>query len=112
MCPSRSVILQLQPAGQLAVGVVVLDVVLQQGTLPEGLGTARGLAFEWVVVQLNGEDGGRLVLYHSIQWFSTVFVGGWQLDLMLRFSFSVWRALGTSLGYRCVGGAKAWMGGA
>lgn len=51
---------------QLLVGVVVLDVVVQQTGLPERLGAARRRAFERVVVQLDGQDGGRLVLYHAV----------------------------------------------
>ena len=51
---------------QLLVRVVVLDVVVQQTCLPEGLGAARGRTLERVVVQLDGEDRRRLVLYHTI----------------------------------------------
>lgn len=52
----------------LLLRVVVLDVVVQQAGLPEGLGTARRRALEGVVVQLDGEDGRRLVLDHSVHW--------------------------------------------
>lgn len=52
----------------LLLRVVVLDVVVQQAGLPEGLGAARRRALEGVVVQLDGEDGRRLVLDHSVHW--------------------------------------------
>lgn len=48
------------------VRVVVLDVVMQQAGLPEGLGAAISGALEGVVVQLDGEDGRWLVLNHPV----------------------------------------------
>lgn len=54
------------PLVQLLVGVVVLHVVVKQNRLPEGLGAARCGTFEGVVVQLNGQDGRRLVLYDPV----------------------------------------------
>lgn len=71
--------------GVLAVCMVVLDVVVQERGLPEGLQTARGLALEGVVVQFNGEDWGRLVFDDSIQWLSAVLVGGRQMDLAFQY---------------------------
>lgn len=53
---------------KLLVGVVVLDVVVEQTRLPEWLWAASCGTLEGVVVQLDGEDRGRLVLYHSVHW--------------------------------------------
>lgn len=50
----------------LMVRVVVLDVVVQQAGLPKRLGAAAGGTLERVVVQFDGENGRRLVLYHSV----------------------------------------------
>lgn len=41
--------------------MIVLHVVVQQRRLAERLEAACDLAFEQVVVQLNGQDRGRLV---------------------------------------------------
>lgn len=50
------------------VRVVVLDVVVQQAGLPERLGAAGRWTLERIVVQFNGENGRRLVLYHPVHW--------------------------------------------
>lgn len=50
--------------------MVVLDMVVQERGLPEGLQTARSLALEGVVVQFNGKDGGGwflMTLYTKIE---------------------------------------------
>ena len=48
------------------VRVVVLDVVVQQAGLPEGLSAAGDRTLEGIVVQFDGENRRRLILYHSI----------------------------------------------
>lgn len=52
----------------LLLRVVVLDVVVQQAGLPEGLGAAGGWTLERVVVQFDREDGRGLVLYDPVHW--------------------------------------------
>lgn len=71
----------------LLLRVVVLDVVMQQAGLPEGLAAAGSRTLEGVVVQLNGEDGRGLVLDHSVHWEE------WErtsLSLVLFFFPSAW----------------------
>lgn len=48
--------------------MVVLDVVVQQAGLPEGLAAVGCRTLEGVVVQIDGEDGRGLVFYHSVHW--------------------------------------------
>lgn len=48
--------------------MVIFHVVMQQFGLPEGLGASRGAAFEWVVVEIDGQDRRRLVFDHSVHW--------------------------------------------
>lgn len=48
--------------------VIVLHVVVQQRRLAERLEAACDLAFEQVVVQLNGQDRGRLVFDDPVHW--------------------------------------------
>lgn len=46
--------------------MVVLHVVVKQLGLAERLGAAYSAAFKWVVVQVDGQDWGRLVFDHSV----------------------------------------------
>lgn len=46
---------------RLLLAVVIFHVVVQQLGLPEGLGAARSAALKRVVVEVDGQDGGRLV---------------------------------------------------
>lgn len=46
--------------------MIIFHVVMQQLGLPEGLGASRRAALEWVVVQIDGQDGRRLIFDHSV----------------------------------------------
>lgn len=52
----------------LLLTMVIFHVVMQQFGLPERLGAPRGAALERVVVEVDGQDGRRLVFDHSVHW--------------------------------------------
>lgn len=54
------------PLQRLLLTMIIFHVVVQQLGLPEGLGASRGAALERVVVEIDGQDGRRLVFDHSV----------------------------------------------